>query len=139
MSLKEKIQEDLLNAKKRADVNLVAILKLLWSEIGYLAVDKKDNDEGIVSMLKKESRKRNDSIEIYKKAGDKKRTEDEEYELVIIKGYLPEEMGEDEIKKAVLETREESGLSGGQLVGVVMKKLAGKADGRLVARIVTEL
>lgn len=90
MSLKETIKNDLLNAQKKADRSLVAILKLLWSEIGYLTVDGKDSDEGVLLMLKQESRKRKDAIEIYLKAEDKQRVESEEYELRVIKGYLHE-------------------------------------------------
>ena len=139
MSLKETIKKDLFDAQKEADRGLVAILKLLWCEIGYLTVDKKDGDEGVLAMLKKESRKRKDAIEIYKKAGDKQRAEGEEYELKVISGYLPEEMGEEEIRKVVEEVVKETGLSGGQLIGMAMKKLGGRADGKLVAKVVGEL
>jgi len=139
MSLKDKISSDLLTAKKEADRSLVAILKLLWSEIGYLAVEKTDDDKGILSMLKKEARKRKDAIVIYEKVGDKNRTDSEKYELKVIKGYLPEEMGEDEIRNEVKKIVKGSDLTGGRLIGEVMKKLGGKADGNLVAKIVEEL
>jgi uncharacterized protein len=139
MSLKETIKSDLINAQKEADRAFVAILKLLWSEIGYLTVDGKDDDKGVLAMLKKEARKRKDAVLIYKKAGDKQRVENEEYELKVISAYLPEEMGEEEIRKVVEEVAKESGLSGGQLIGAAMKKLGGKADGTLVAKIVGEI
>jgi uncharacterized protein len=135
MSLKERIEKDLMEARKKADGELVAILKLIWSEIGYLAVDKKDSDEEITAMLKRETRKRKDAIEIYEKAGDEERAGNERYELKVISSYLPEEMGEDEVRKIVEETAKETKLSGGQLIGAAMKKLAGKADGKLVAKI----
>lgn len=139
MSLKDQIKSNLLTAQKKADRPLVGILKLLWSEIGYLTVDKKDDDESVLAMLTKEARKRKDSIEIYKEAGDKQRQESEEYELKIISSYLPEEMGEEEVRKMVMEISKGSDLSGGRLIGEVMKKLAGKADGNLVAKIVGQL
>jgi len=144
MSLKDKIKTNLLDAQKKADRGLVAILKLLWSEIGYLTVDGKDSDEGVLAMLKQEMRKRKDSIEIYEKAGDKERVESEKYELKVIKAYLPEDVGENKVKEVVKEVAKETGLSGGQLIGAVMKKLAGKAphqtvQGELVARIVGEI
>lgn len=139
MSLKETIKKDLLNAQKKADRQLVSILKLLWSEVGYLMVEKQDDDKGVLAMLKKEGRKRKDAIEIYLKVGDKNRQESEEYELKIIKGYLPEEMGEQEIREIVEEVVKGSDLTGGRLIGEVMKRLAGKADGKLVAKIVGEL
>lgn len=136
MTLKETIKKDLFDAQKVADVKKVAILKLLWSEIGYLTVDKKGDDEGVLSMLKREARKRKDAILIYEKAGDENRRENERYELKVIEGYLPEEMGEKEIKKVVEQVTKETGLTGGQLIGVVMKKLSGRADGKLVAKVV---
>ena len=139
MNLKETIKTDLFNAQKKADRQLVAILKLLWSEIGYLTVDKKDDDKGVAAMLKREARKRKDAIEIYEKAGDKQRVKSEEYELKVIKGYLPEEMGEDEIRSRVKQIMEGTEIRGGQLIGLVMKELGGKADGKLVAKIVSGL
>ncbi len=139
MSLKDKIKNDLLTAKKKADRSLVAILKLLWSEIGYLTVDKKDDDEGVLAMLKKEARKRKDAIEIYKKVEDKQREESETYELKVIKGYLPQEMGVDEVKQVINEVKESGDFSGGRLIGEVMKRLKGKVDGNLVAKLVGEL
>jgi uncharacterized protein len=150
MKLKDTIKKDLHNAKKEADRLLIAILKLLWCEIGYLTVDKKDDDESVLAMLKKEARKRKDAIEIYKKAGDEQRTESEEYELKVISGYLPEEMGEEEVRKVVEEIRKEwdKGSAGqkagatpaaGRLIGAAMKKLGGRADGKLVAKIVNSL
>jgi len=139
MSLKETIKKDLLKAQKEADRERVAILKLLWSEIGYLMVERQDNDEGIIAMLKKEARKRKDSIEIYEKAGDEERLAGEKYELEVIKSYLPEEMGEAEIRKEVERIAKETGITGGRLIGEVMKVLGGKADGKLVARIVGEM
>jgi|SaaInlStandDraft_6_1057023.scaffolds.fasta_scaffold158119_1 uncharacterized protein len=139
MNLKERIKSDLLTAQKEADRLLVAILKLLWSEIGYLTVDKKDDDESVIAMLKKEARKRKDAIEVYKQAGDKQRQESEAYELKVIGGYLPDEMGEEEVRKIVMEVSKGSDLSGGRLIGEIMKKLSGKADGNLVAKIVGEL
>mgnify|MGYP004002940809 CR=1 FL=1 len=139
MNLKERIKSDLLTAQKEADRLLVAILKLLWSEIGYLTVDKKDDDESVIAMLKKEARKKKDAIEVYKQAGDKQRQESEAYELKVIGGYLPDEMGEEEVRKIVMEVSKGSDLSGGRLIGEIMKKLSGKADGNLVAKIVGEL
>lgn|GEM_PF-1030979 len=139
MSLKDKIKTDLLDAKKKADRPLVAVLKLMWSEIGYLTVDNKDGDKDVLAMLKKEARKRKDAVEIYKKAGDENRAESESYELKVIKGYLPEEMGEEEVKQMIVEVKKEGELAGGRLIGEVMKRLQGKADGTLVAKLVGEL
>lgn len=139
MSLKETIKTDLFNAQKRGDRQLVAVLKLLWSETGYLTVEKEDDDKGVLAMLKKEARKRKDAIEIYEKAGDKQRVKSEGYELSVIKKYLPEEMREDEVRKIVEGVAKESGLAGGQLIGAAMKELKGKADGTLVAKIVGKL
>lgn len=94
MTLTERIKTDLINAQKAGDVSLVAILKLLWSEVGYLLVDKKGDDPGVLAMLKREAKKRKESIEIYQKAGEKGRTENERYELGIIEAYLAEETRE---------------------------------------------
>ena len=83
-------------------------------------------------------KKRNDSIEMYRKAGREELASSEEFEVGIIQGYLPEEMGEDEVNKIIDEVKVElgQGANFGQVMGLVMKKVGGNADGKMVALLV---
>jgi len=138
MTLKDTIRQEMIAARKKGDSRLLGILRLLWSEIGYLAIDKEASDEEVMKLFKKEAKKRKDSIAIYQKVGDKARKEQEEYELEIILKYLPEEMSEEEIVRVVEEVVKGTNKRGGPLVGEVMKRLKGQADGQIVAKIVNQ-
>lgn len=140
MTLKDKIRSEMLKAQKAGEADLVQTLKFLWSEIGYALMDNKDKDEDEVVMatLKREAKKRKEAIEIFENAGDENRVKENKAELKVIEEYLPEQMGEEEVKKKIAEIAEKSGKRGGVLIGEVMKSLGGEVDGGLVARIVNQ-
>jgi len=140
MSLKDKIKSEMLKAQKAGEADLVRTLKFLWSEIGYALMDNKDKDEDEVVMatLKREAKKRKEAIEIFDKAGDEGRVKENEAELKVIEGYLPEQMGEEEVKKKIVEIAEKSGKRGGVLIGEIMRELGGEVDGGMVAKIVNQ-
>ena len=136
----EKIREDQTNAQKSRDMRLLGVLRLLTSSLNYKMIDLKVDtlpDEVATAVLRIEVNRRKEAIEIYERAKDELRTEQEKYELEVIERYLPQLMGEEEVRKIVEETAKESGKSGGQLIGLVMAKLRGRADGGMVARIVS--
>lgn len=138
--LYQKIKEDQLKAQKGRDVRLVAILRLLISELEYKAIDSGGelSDEVVVQTLQREAKKREEALAIYERVNETARAEQEKYELEEIKKYLPALMGEAEVAAEVDRVAAETGKRGGQLIGSVMGKLAGKADGGLVARLVKE-
>ena len=125
---------------------MVGVLKLLVSELSYAQVDFKSfgdtqdglPDEEVVRVLMKEAKKRKDSIDIYKKAGSSERAEQEEYELGVIGTYLPKMMEESEVAAEVAKVAQETGLAGGRLMGAVMARLKGKAEGSVVQKVVME-
>jgi len=128
----DQIKTEIVKAQKEQKAKLLGVLRLLVSELNYKAIDAGTlTDELVVQVLQKEAKKRQESIDIYTKVGDSGRADLERYELEIIKTYLPKMLGEAEIAA-------ENPLRGGQLVGVVMGKLRGKADGGLVARLVKQ-
>ncbi len=118
---------------------MVGILKLILSELSYAQVDYKQGelpDEEVVRVLRKEAKKRNDAIEIYEKVGETARADQEKYELSIIEKYLPTMMAEADVEIEVAKIAKETGLTGGRLMGAVMGKLKGKADGGMINKIV---
>ncbi|HOX95822.1 MAG TPA: GatB/YqeY domain-containing protein [Candidatus Woesebacteria bacterium] len=126
-------------AQKAGDSRLYNALKLLVSELSYAQVDYKEGelpDEEVVRVLNKEGKKRKDSIEIYEKAGASDRADQEKYELSVIEKYLPQLMSEADVEAEIVKIAAETGLTGGRLMGAVMGKLRGKADGGMINKIV---
>lgn len=135
----DQIKADALKAQKGQNAKLLGVLRLLISELNYKAIDAGAlTDELVVGVLQKEARKRQESIDIYTKVGDVARATGERYELSIIEAYLPQMMTEAEVLAEVDKVAGQSPLRGGQLVGAVMGKLRGKADGGLVASLVNQ-
>lgn len=133
----DQIKAELVKAQKEQNARLLGCLRLLVSELNYKAIDSGAlTDEIVISVLQKEAKKRQEAIDIYTKVGDSGRADQEKYELAIINMYLPKMMDEAAVEAEVDRVAAESPLRGGQLVGVVMGRLRGKADGGLVARIV---
>ncbi len=100
-------------------------------------------DEEALAVLKRAANQRKDSIEQFTKAGRLELAEPEQAELDIISFYLPTLMSRDEIKKIIEEKIAEQGpidkASAGKFIGMVMKDLAGRADGPDVKAVIDEL
>ncbi len=136
--LYSQIKSESVTALKAGDTRLLGALKFILSEMGY-AIDLRKGepaDEEVIRVLTKEAKKRRDAIEIYEKAGDVARTDQEKYELALIEKYLPSLMPESEVEAEVAKIAAETGLTGGRLMGAVMGKLRGKADGSVINKIV---
>lgn len=143
--LKKKIIEDLYSAMRNRDKTRVSTLRLLKSNIEYEEIDKKEalSDEDIIRLMFMSVRQRKESITLYKKGSRQDLVEKEELELSIISEYLPEQMEIDQIKDVVVKVMSELKISGiadrGKLMGVVMTRLKGKAEGSLVNSVVGDL
>ncbi len=96
-----------------------------------------------MKILQKLVKQRRESAELYKSQNRDDLVEEELFQMKVIQKYLPEQMSEDEIRKAVREIIAETGASSmkdmGRTMGMASKKLAGKADNKVVAQIVKEL
>ncbi|OGH16566.1 MAG: glutamyl-tRNA amidotransferase [Candidatus Levybacteria bacterium RIFCSPHIGHO2_02_FULL_40_18] len=145
--LKDKIQEDLKQAMVAKDELRLSTIRLLKSAIQYHEIQKGGagygaTDEDVIEVIGREIKKRNEAIELYKQGGRNELAEKEQKELEILKSYLPEQMSEDEVRKLVEEAISSIGASGiqdmGKVMGALMPKVKGKADGTLVSNIVRE-
>jgi uncharacterized protein YqeY len=142
MGLLEKLQNEMKQAMKNKDRDRLSTIRMLISEIKKVQIDsKKDlSDEEIVKILQKYAKQRKDAIEQYKNAGREDLVEKEEKELKIVNEFLPEQLSEEEVEKIVAETIEELNASSmkdmGRVMKAVMSKIAGKADGSIVSKIV---
>ncbi len=143
--LEEKILNDYKEAMKARDTLKSSVLSFLRADLMNLAVARKKNtldDPETVSVIKKQIKQRQDSIEQFTKGNRLEMAEKEKSELEILKTYLPPELSEDEIKKVVAQVISDIGASSMKEMGRVMKevnaKLAGQADGKLVAELVKQ-
>jgi len=158
--LKEKLQQDVKDALKSGNAEKRMVLGLVLSAVKSRELDKRGklsktepdavkleetsrlNDEEIVEVLSSEIKKRRDSIEQYQKGGRPELAEKEQSELNMLMAYMPEQMSEEEIRAEVKKAVEATGTSGlkdmGKVIGAVMAKIKGKADGQVVSRIVKE-
>jgi|SRR3989344_8170758 len=161
MNLKEKINQDFKDAFKSKEELRVSVLRMLNSGIKNKEMDKRTKlvkagtqdeavlakasqllDEEVLDVIGAEAKRRKDSIGQYKNGGRPELAIQEERELAILSVYLPEQMGEEEIRKIVVESIKESGAAGvadlGKVMKVLMPRVKGKADGGLVNKIVKE-
>jgi len=161
MTLKEKINQDFKEAFKAKEELKVSVLRMLNSAIKNKEMDKRTKlvkagtsdeailvkesqllDEETLEAIGTEAKRRKDSIKQFQDGNRPEMAAQEEAELKILSAYLPKQMGEEEIRKIVQESIKESGATGAQEIGKVMKALMprvkGKADGNLVNKIVKE-
>lgn len=138
--LRDQIRQDFLKAYKGRETQKAEALRGLENSLKDVEIDsRKDiSDEEAVKILRKELKKREEAIVLYKKGGRKELSEKEEYEAEIIKFYLPKQMSRKEIEKVVDEVLAKAGEKPnfGQVMGMVMGKVKGKADGKMVGEVV---
>lgn len=145
-SMQERIEGDLKEALVKKEALKVSVLRLLKSAIHNQEIAKKKKDKGLSSeetrqVIFSEAKKRRDSIEAFQKGGREDLVAKEQQELKIIEAYLPRQLGEDEVKKVVQEVIDSFGdgeRQFGQVMGQVMARLKGQADGALVSKVVKE-
>jgi len=143
--LKEKLGEDLKSAMRAGDRSRVSIIRLVRAGIKYAEVAKGAtlDESGVISVIMKEIREHRDSLAEFKKANRTDLTKKNEEELAILLEYLPQQMSREEIAAAVQEVIAQIGARGtadkGKVMPVLMAQLRGKADGRDVNEVVSEL
>ncbi|MBP7835867.1 MAG: GatB/YqeY domain-containing protein [Candidatus Omnitrophica bacterium] len=143
--LEEKILNDYKEAMKARDSLKSSVLSFLRADMMNLAVAKKKkalDDSEVITVIKKQIKQRQDSIEQFTKGDRIEMAEKEKKELELLKPYLPPEISGDEIKKVIEEVMAATAASGMKDMGRVMKevnaRIAGQADGKLVSDLVRE-
>ena len=149
MSLKHQIESKLNEALKAKDKNTYPTLRLVVSAIkdaeiaGRSKGQQEVADSDITSILKKMIKQRNESCEIYKKAGRKELLESESREIKVISAFLPKQLSEEETKKICQETVKSVGATSmkdmGKVMGMLKSKHADTIDFSKVSSIIKEL
>ena len=105
MSLKEKINEDMKSAMRSKDVALLGAIRLIQAAIKQKEVDERIlvDDSSVISIIEKMLKQRNDSIEAFKKANRTDLVDKEEFEVSVLKNYMPEQMNAEEVEKIIQE------------------------------------
>ena len=160
MDLRQKIQKDLQEALKNQEESRLSILRLVWDAVikkekekraalsGKIEEEKLDKEselteQEMVQLLSSLVKKGKEAIIQFKLGERKDLVEKEQREIEILSEYLPERLSEEEIRKmaeqAIKETKTQSLEDMGKVMGALMPKVQGQADGDLVSRIVKEL
>ncbi|MBI2012757.1 GatB/YqeY domain-containing protein [Candidatus Curtissbacteria bacterium] len=140
----DRLNEDLKSALKSKDETAVSTLRFLIAKIHNAKIAKGEelSDEEIIAEIGKEAKRHKESIDAFEKGGRAELVAREKAELEIIYRYLPKQIPKEEIEKVVDQVISELGEAGprdiGKVIGAVMAKVRGQADGALVSTIVRE-
>ncbi|SRR5260221_3872688 len=137
------LNQQIIDAMKAHDEVRVSTLKMLSTEIHNYQIDHPEMSEAEeLSVIKKEAKKRKDSMEAFTKADLIDRVKSEEKELKILQEFLPAEVSNADLQKFVDEAMSESSAKDikdmGRVIGLVMAKSKGNADGGKVAQLVKQ-
>ncbi len=147
MPSKEQLQKDLQDAMRASDEVKKSTLRMLMSAINNAEVagsERKElSGEQVMQVIVKQVKQRKESIEEFKKASRQDLVDKEAAEMKVLEAYMPPQMGRDEIeaevRKAMNETGAASAADKGKLMKVLMPRLSGKAEGREINEVVTQL
>jgi len=145
MNLQERIREDLKKAVRGEDRIRRSALRLVLASIrnAEIAQQRDLDDAGVIDVLAKEVKQRRESIEAFRQGNRQDLVAQEESELAILLEYLPEPMSREEIVALAQKVIAETGAKGpgdkGKVMGQLMPQVKGKADGKEVSAIVSEL
>lgn len=154
MGLRERLAEDLKAAMRaddalRRDVLRSVLTAISRAEIPGAEVEDQTagrralDEQALLAVVEKQAKQRRDSIDAFRKAGRTDLVEREEKELAVLAAYLPRQLSRDEVAAGVRQVIAEVGASGpgdkAKVMPAAIAKLKGRADGRTINEVVTEL
>ena len=145
MSLLQKLDDDLKLALKASDRLKVSALRMVKAALKNRQIDKRGelSEEDIISVISTLVKQGKESIEQFSKAGRQDLAEKERQELLILQSYLPKQLTTEELDAIIVETLEETSSKGiedfGKVMRIVMPRVKGAADGKIVNQRVKDL
>jgi gatB/yqey domain protein len=145
MSLMEQLTADMKTAMKQGEKERLSVIRLVRGAVRQAEIDGKKTltDDEVIGVITKEVKMRRDSIEEFERGGRADLIEKTKMEIDLLMPYLPAQLTADEVKKIVEDTVVEVGAATakdmGKVMGVLMPRLKGRADGKLVNEIVRSL
>jgi len=146
VSLRQKLSDDLKQAMRSGDGVRRSVIRLVMAAIRNAEIAQRtvlDEDKDILGIIAKEVRQRRESIEAFKQGDRQDLVAEEEAELAILNEYLPQQMTREEILSAARQIIKKVGAQGlgdkGKVMPKLIAQLKGRADGREINAVVTEL
>ncbi|MEN6566659.1 MAG: GatB/YqeY domain-containing protein [Veillonellales bacterium] len=147
MSLKEQLTADMKQAMKEREAGKLrlSVIRMVRANIKYAEIDKKKelSEDEVLAVLAKEVKSRRDAMEEFKKGNRMDLVETLEQEIAVLAQYLPAQLTEAEVRALVSEAVSTTKAAGpkemGKVMAVLMPKVKGRADGKLVNTIVREM
>lgn len=145
MSLHQRLDEDLKASIKGSDTLRTSVLRMLKAAIKNKEVEKRRelSDEEIISVISTLVKQRRESIELFSKGGREDLASKEKQELDILQSYLPRQLSQEELDKIIMEAIKESSAEGirdiGKVMRLIMPRIQGAADGKIVNQRVREI
>lgn len=134
MPLKQQITEDMKTAMKSGDKDRLGVIRLILSGIKQREVDERIelDDTQVLAVIEKMIKQRRDSISQFRAAAREDLATKEEYEVGVIQGYMPAQLGDAEIDAIIVKAIADSGATAakdmGKVIGLVRPQVAGRAD-----------
>jgi len=134
VALKQQITEDMKTAMKGGDKDRLGVIRLILSGIKQREVDERIelDDTQVLSVIEKMIKQRRDSITQFRAAAREDLATKEEYEVGVIQGYMPAQLGDAEIDAIIVKAIADSGATTakdmGKVIGLVRPQVAGRAD-----------
>ncbi|WP_058301887.1 GatB/YqeY domain-containing protein [Gorillibacterium timonense] len=144
MTLNEQLNEDMKQAMKSQDKFKLSVIRMVRSAIKNIEIDQRKtlDDNEVLDILNREIKQRRDALQEFQKAGRDDLAEAAQAEIAVIAKYLPQQLTEEEIQAIVRQTIQETGASSkaemGKVMSALMPKVKGRADGKLVNKIVQQ-
>ncbi len=146
MNLEQKVMTELKAAMKAKDQAALRTLRAIKSAILLAKTDgsgKELDEVGELKLIQKLAKQRQESIEIFNKQGREDLAQTEQEELAVLKKFLPEQLGEEELRAIIESVIQSTGASSmkdmGKVMGAANAKIAGRADGKAIASLVKQL
>jgi uncharacterized protein YqeY len=145
MGVREQLKQDLSEAMRQGDTVTRDTIRMLLAAIQQVEIDERVDldDQGDLAVIAKQAKQRRESIKDAEAAGRPDLIAVEESELAICESYLPQMMSADEIRPVAQEVINEVGAEGmqdmGRVMGQLMPRLKGNADGGLASSVVRSL
>lgn len=146
MSLKDKLTEDMKQAMKDKEAGKLrlSVIRMVRASIKNTEIDRKKElgDEEVLDVLAKEVKMRRDALEEFRRGNRPDLVAGLEQEIAILMGYLPAQLGEEEVRALVAEAVALTGAAGpkdmGKVMAALMPKVKGRADGKTVNAMVKD-
>ncbi|RED65714.1 GatB/YqeY domain-containing protein [Cohnella lupini] len=144
MNLAERLNEDMKKALKDGNKFRLQTIRMVRASIKNQEIELRRplDDNELLNILSRELKQRRDSLQDFERGGREDLVSNVKAEIEIISEYLPRQLTEEEVKVIVVQTMQETGASSkadlGKLMGALMPKVKGIADGKLVNAIVQQ-